>query len=67
VEANDAVRFRLLEMDDGRTSPASDARLQRIQARAAEGRVSVTGTVAGGRDSLRDLVLDGAPEDRGAG
>ena len=67
VEANDVVRFRLLELDDGRTSPASDARLRRIRAKATEGRVSVTGTVAGGRDGLRDLVLDGASEDRGAG
>lgn len=68
VEASGAVRFRLLEMAGGRTQPISDARLQRILAEAADGLVSVTGTVDGVRDGLRGLVVDGTPEARrGAG
>ncbi len=67
LEANDAVRFRLLELDNGRPRPISDARLKEILAEAADGAVRVVGTVDGDGEGPRELVIDGAlPARRGA-
>ena len=61
LEANNAVRFRLLEADNGRTRPISETHLQRILAGATDGTVRLRGSVEGEREGVRGLVVPGTP------
>ncbi len=61
LEADNALRFRLLEADNGRTRPISESQLQRILAGAMGGAVRLRGSVESERDGIRGLVVDATP------